>query len=442
MPILRPIHSDSHPVADMEFNVINDVPVTNVDVMAVRERDVTPQSLSPDTPTAAIEFRFDTAADEWIRWRDTLLCMKLQVKLEKTGGGTISETDWANVLPAQNLLHSMFKNVEINVNQRELCVAPQTYAYQAYLTNLLTTTVNCKETLLKDAGYYIKEADRRKWLVPSGTDKSKAEVELMDALHVCFTEQTKALLGGCRVVLKLIPHSPDFYFKINGTSLKLSVKIIDPILRLRMAVTNPILTQKFREALAKPDIYAKYFFRRVNVLSFVAEKTHLYVQLHNVLNGQLPRRLFLMMVSHKAFNGSSDTDPFEFKHNKITEAVAFIDGSPFPDRPFKPDFTNGICAREYRALYEALQQDNYQPVLQMSKSDFINNNTILAFNFAPDWSGGPGPTSAASLVKHGNLRIDLKFAEGLPETTTILVYCEFDNHISFDGLGNVVTDYM
>ena len=67
---------------------------------------------------------------------------------------------------------------------------------------------------------------------------------------------------------------------------------------------------------------------------------------------------------------------------------------------------------------------------------------FFAFNFAPDWSGGPGPTAAATLVKHGNLRLDLRFSSALAETMAILVYCEFDNSISVDGLGNVMTDYM
>lgn len=440
MPILRPLHAESAAIADSEFNVINDVPVTNVDIMAIRERDVTPLTASPD-PTSTLEFRFDTAADEWVRWKDTLLSMKLEVKLTKTVGGAITATDWANVLPAQNLLHSMFKSVEINVNQRELCVAPQTYAYQAYLTNLLTTTINCKNTILKDAGYYIKESDRRNYLINNGTDKSTKTIELMDALQICFAEQTKSMLGGCRVVLKLVPHTSDFYFKLSN-SYSIAVKFIDPVLRLRMAVTNPILTQKFREAITKPDVYAKYFFRRVTVLPLVAERTHLYAQFHNVINGQIPRRMFLMMVPHRAFSGASDVDPYEFNHYKITEAIAFIDGMPFPDHPYKPDFVKGHIAREYRALFESLQQTNYQPCLQLTKSEFIDKNTILAFNFSPDWSGGPGPTSPATLVKHGNLRIDLRFAEPLPETITVLCYCEYDNCISFDGLGNVITDYL
>ena len=235
MPILRPIHADSRPVPDSEFNVIKDVPVSCVDITQIRERDVAPQSIS-DNASAAIEFRFDTAADEWVRWKDTLFHFKLNLELTRTGNNAaaITETDWNNIIPAQNLMHSMFKTVDLNVNQRDLCVAPQTYAYQAYLTNLLTTTQNCKDTLLREAGYYSDATARKLYLVPSGTDKTKSEVEFADALHVCFAEQTKSFVGGCRFVLRLIPHSPDFYFRING-AYKLSVKISEPTLKLRLA---------------------------------------------------------------------------------------------------------------------------------------------------------------------------------------------------------------
>ena len=44
------------------------------------------------------------------------------------------------------------------------------------------------------------------------------------------------------------------------------------------------------------------------------------------------------------------------------------------------------------------------------------------------------------LIKHGNLRLEIEFAQALPATITVIVYAEFDNiveisrdrHIGFD----------
>lgn len=443
MPMLRPLNPESQRVGDPEFNVISDVPVTCIDTIHLRERDVNPTTVSTSAE-APIEFRFDTAPDEWIRWRDTLLSIKLELELSRsvaTNTTAITKTDWDNVVPAQNLIHSLFKSVDLSINQKELSVAPQSYAYQAYLTNLLTTTANCKDTFLQLAGYFTDETKRKAYCKPSTNEPSKMEIELQDFLHVCFAEQTKSLIGGLRFVMRLIPNDPAFYFQIKG-DYKLTIKFKDPILRLRMPVTNNNLTQELRLALSKPDTYATYFFRRVNVLHFLAEKTHMGISIHNLVNGQLPRRMFVMMVDHKAFSGSTAHDPYKFQNCSINEISAFIDGVQFPDKPFKPDFTKRAIAREYRCLFESLQQDNFQPVLQLKRDEFIDGKTIFAFNFAPDGSGGPGPASHASLVKHGNLRLDISFSTALAETMAVLVYCEFDNSVSIDGLGNVITDFM
>ena len=101
------------------------------------------------------------------------------------------------------------------------------------------------------------------------------------------------------------------------------------------------------------------------------------VSIHNVLNGQLPRRMYVMLVDHRAFNGSATHDPFKFQHCNINEIVAYIDGAPFPDTPYKPNFATKMVGREYRALFESLQQNNFQPVLQMKKDEFITDNTIF-----------------------------------------------------------------
>ena len=44
-------------------------------------------------------------------------------------------------------------------------------------------------------------------------------------------------------------------------------------------------------------------------------------------------------------------------------------------------------------------------------------------------------------MKHGNIRLALKFADALAETVTVIAFAEFDNVIELDRDRNVLVDF-
>jgi len=46
-----------------------------------------------------------------------------------------------------------------------------------------------------------------------------------------------------------------------------------------------------------------------------------------------------------------------------------------------------------------------------------------------------------NLVRHGNVRLALKFALALPETVSVIAYAEFENVIEVDRDRNIVSDF-
>ena len=47
-----------------------------------------------------------------------------------------------------------------------------------------------------------------------------------------------------------------------------------------------------------------------------------------------------------------------------------------------------------------------------------------------------------ALIKHGNLRVDIEFANALAESINILVYAEFNNVIVITADRHVAFDYV
>jgi hypothetical protein len=73
----------------------------------------------------------------------------------------------------------------------------------------------------------------------------------------------------------------------------------------------------------------------------------------------------------------------------------------------------------------------------ITRESFRKGFSIWAFNLTPDKEEG----DHVHLIKEGNLRIDMKFADALTATTTVSVYAEFDNVIEIDHARNIVKDF-
>ena len=63
---------------------------------------------------------------------------------------------------------------------------------------------------------------------------------------------------------------------------------------------------------------------------------------------------------------------------------------------------------------------------------------LFAFDLTPDLSEGG---NHFNLVKQGNLRLEIQFAQPLPNTINVITYAEFENIIEIDKSRNVIFDY-
>jgi len=54
--------------------------------------------------------------------------LRFQVKLSRNDGKEITGEDWLQITPVDNLLHSMFKQVDLEINAVNVIATPQNYA--------------------------------------------------------------------------------------------------------------------------------------------------------------------------------------------------------------------------------------------------------------------------------------------------------------------------
>ena len=71
--------------------------------------------------------------------------------------------------------------------------------------------------------------------------------------------------------------------------------------------------------------------------------------------------------------------------------------------------------------------------------DYANGYTLFAFDLTSDLSANCA--RHWNLVKHGSLRLEVRFEKALSVTINCIVYAEFDNVLEIDSSRQVILDF-
>ena len=126
------------------------VPPTQLSLEKGRWIDYRPLS-SVENPDSAITFLI-AGTDEYLDLSKTILYV--EGKILKGGDDPLSGGGQTNVAPVNNFLHSLFKQVDVYLNGKQVTPAMGTYAYRFYIETLLNYDVSAKKSQLSSALYF------------------------------------------------------------------------------------------------------------------------------------------------------------------------------------------------------------------------------------------------------------------------------------------------
>ena len=399
--------------------------------------------------TNTIEFEIHSGLNEYFNLSKCELFIGLKIKLNKSSISKEPEVkveDWSKISPVNYLLHSFIKQLDVSIGQNPVNSSSINYPYVAYIDTLINATPEAKRTHLQTAFYHKDKApmdgvneERSVRIRPNGSSlEDGIELNMYGYLHVDLADQEKALIGGITLNIKIFPNDPKFYIICDKT-LTPSVEITDACMFMHRSIINPQVVIAHNKALDKAN--ARYFITRKEVKTAIIPKDTLDCYLNNVINGVIPRKIYVGFVSNEAYNGSYALNPFYFKNYSLRYIACYVDGTQYPHRPYTPDFGNKRYMREYFGLFETANQIRHGTNIDITREEYAEGFTLFGFNFTPDLSDGVAKSGYVSPINRGNLRMELKFAYPIKETVTAIIFCEYDNLIEIQNSRFAIKDF-
>ena len=322
---------------------------------------ILPVSSTLNFDTAPIEVEIKGQGDEYVDLSQTYV--QLVCKFTKDNGTNLTGGHSSST-PVNNIVHSLFSEIDHSLNRKVITPGTDTYPYKAYLEKLPSYEPNTLNTQMKACTLWQKDIPRYmddvgladpviasvKFYVTAKSsggqgcteviiDESVGEAELpagsqneglkkkkhswvegshkivlLDRLHLDLFQQEKFIPYGVDIRLRFNRKKPNFYMMTAANSSG-KVSIQSMLMWVRKVRPTPTVLNAINQRLNTET--AKYPLRRVEVKTFtVARGTQSKIEDH-LFQGQLPKRIVVGLVANDAFNGDPAKNPFHFQHAHV-----------------------------------------------------------------------------------------------------------------------------
>ena len=459
------------------------VPPTQQSLERGRWIDYAPIS-SVQNPDSAITFLI-AGTDEYIDLSKTILTvtgniMKKDGKTKLTGGGQ------SNVAPVNNFLHSLFRQVDVYLNGKQVTPAMGTYAYRSYIETLLNYDVSAKQSQFSSALYYKDTAgqmDATGALQSSQTinyknvsgQNASVKVYAPATGNVGFAKRHQFITNGNQFVLSgpifsdifmtdrlllnmmdlkvALNRSPDTFSLMEiGNSgdnvIEPKVHLTDVVLKVRKVKVDQAVSDGVERMLKQAP--ALYPIRRVECKILTIPQNLPNIRQDNIFSGIIPNLFVFGLVHVDAATGTYGTNPYNFKHFGVSNVSLTANGQeiPFKQLTLKyPDDPNGEVdpAKDteldfdeaYNTLFSGTGKIYSNAGLDITREDYPGGYALYAFDLTPDMCNS---TAYFNTVQRGSLTLALTFRDSIDHAVGMVCYGDFENVIRIDAERNAIYD--
>ncbi len=388
--------------------------------------------------TDPLEFKLNGSEQDYVWPLHHYLLLHVQIKNSDNTPLAVGDA----TAPVNNFVHTLWNDLKVTINGTVVTPKEENYAYKSYLEKLLSFG-DCAMNSQGEASLFIKDTAgqmdhftnnagavaRSRYIAESNT------FEVLCPLNIDLFQAGKVLPNGIDISIKLVRNKAEFSLMIPDANGR---RILMPLAELITVKPKVAAATALAHAAAFQKDMAVYPIRRTEVKTAVIETGVKSKTLTNICTGQLPRRVFIGLVSNEAFNGHRTKNPFNFHHYHLNYLALSLDGELKPNIPLTPNFADDLYLESYMSLFMATGKFNIDEGLIISRSEYAHGYTLYGFDLSSDQSAD---ALYFDTIKSGNFKADLKFAQATPHAINVVFLLEFDSVIRIDRSRRVVLDY-
>ena len=456
------------------------VPPTQQSLERGRWIDYAPLS-SVENANSAITFLI-AGTDEYIDLSKTILTVTGKIT-KKDGTSKLDGNDQSNVAPVNNFLHSLFRQVDVYLNGKQVTPAMGTYAYRSYIETLLNYDVSAKQSQFSSALYYkdtpgqmekvgaLASSKTLNYRTADGTTPASDKLYVPESGNVGFAKRHQFIKNGNRFVLsgpifadifmtdRLLLNMMDLKVVLNRSSdafslmeigndpaIEPKVQLSDVVLKVRKVKVDQSISDGVERMLKQTPVL--YPIRRVECKILTIPANLPNVRQDNIFSGIIPNSFVVGLVHMDASTGEYDKNPYNFQHFGVTSVSLTANGQEIPFKlltlkyPENPEGkidpakdTELDFDEAYNTLFSGTGKIYSNAGLDITREDYPGGYPLYAFDLTPDMCKSADYFNA---VQRGTLTLALTFGTSQKHAIGMVCYGDFENIIRIDSERNAI----
>lgn len=345
------------------------------------------------------------------------------------------------IVPLDNILHSMWSDIEIHMNNTKVNDSNRLYMYKSFIETLLNNSNATKIFQLQSQGYYGDTGNKDylyTYTLNNGMEKRHQKFknnrvnELSGFLLDDVMGVSAAIVNAVRTVIKLIPNYENIRLQTFGENVYGKIVIDDIWLMVCQRKMSDEVLLAHNEIMEKKP--ASYPFKKAEMGVFHAKKGDHSIKISNPYESKIPTRLIVGMVNADAYSGDFARNPLRFQHYNVKKAAFYIDNESASKPPYELSPEQGIFLEPYRELYSILGKAGEDMDIGLTPEDYVNGSFLLPFDIVPTAAGN---LEYIARKNGGTCSLELSFSKPLPEDIYVITYGVFPYLLEIDAARNV-----
>ena len=340
------------------------------------------------------------------------------------------EEEVARVTYVKNIMHSMFSNVEVYINNQQIYDSNGLHAHKSYISNNFNAAISEYKGVLHCEGYDY-EQDPEDIVNPLTDPFLTRRMKLLSRpdgfmlygkLGIDFFSTSELLYPNMKIRLRLIRARPNFYMISDNPNV--SLRILDCSLYTRRIALKDDYHKKRMDMLAYAPVEYNYLETLAKTFIIPARQNQFIRE--NIFNNAPIRRIAITMNTNSAFTASFTENPFWYQQFDLRQDRILRGGQPIVD------FDTANNCRLYVTTMKAVIFQDDIPSIPI---DDFKDHYVLVFDLTsmqdvtenchyPELVGEP-------------LRLELNFTNPLEIVTELIVLGERMSSVAVDKFGVV-----